>query len=76
MLVGQLGEQRLDFAIALSDLLKQELVGGEVLLEREQVLGAIITGQSRHDISLRGVTAGVAMCSEPLRVALAGQDAA
>ena len=76
MLAGQLGEQRLDLAIALSDLLEQELIGGEVLLECEQVLGAIVAGQGRHDLGMRGVAARVAMDGEPLRVTLSGQDAA
>jgi len=46
-LLGQLGEQRLDFVIALGDLPEQELIGGEVLLECEQVLGPIVAGQGR-----------------------------
>jgi hypothetical protein len=35
-------EQRLDFCITLGHLLEQELIGGKVLLEREQLLGAIV----------------------------------
>ena len=49
---GQGGKQGFDFAVAFGDLPKQELVGGEVLLEREQVLRTIVAGQSRHDFGV------------------------
>src|SRR5215471_7156746 len=75
-LLGQLGEQRLDFAIALGDLPKQELIGGEVLLEREQVLGPIVAGQGRYNLCIRGVAATITMGSKPLWVAFSCQDAA
>ena len=51
LLRGQGGKQGFDFAVAFGDLLKQELVGVEVLPEREQVFGTIVTGQGRHDLS-------------------------
>src|SRR5215468_10411350 len=76
LLLGQGGQQGFDFTVALGDLLEQELIGGEVLPKREQVLGAIVAGQGRHDLAARGVAAMVAKGGQPLRVALSIQDAA
>ena len=48
----------------------------EVLLEHEDVFGAVVARQGGHDVHLRGVTAMVAMPGELLRVPVAGDDVA
>jgi len=46
--VGSQGDHRLlDSAVALGDLPTIELIGIEILLEREQVFGAIVAGERR-----------------------------
>ena len=69
LLVGQRSEQGFDLDIAFTDLLEQKLIGREVLLKREQVLGPIVARERGNDLGVRGVTAGVAMGGEPLGVA-------
>src|SRR5215469_9212028 len=76
LLGRQSRKQCLDFTITFGDLLEQELVGGEVLPKREQVLGAIVAGQRRHDLRVRGMAAIVAIGGQPLGVTLPVQDAA
>ncbi len=48
----------------------------EVLLEHEDVFGAIVAGQGRDDLGLGRVTPIVPMLGELLRVALPGDDVA
>lgn len=48
----------------------------EILLEDEEVLGAIVAGQGGDDLGLRRVTPVVPMLGELLRGALAGHDVA
>src|SRR5215469_9244094 len=64
LLVGQRLEQLLDSAVTLSDLLAVELIGREVLLEREQVFGAIAAGQRRDYFLGRGLAAMIAVGGE------------
>ena len=49
-LFGQCRQQGFDGAIAFFNLLEQELVGFEVLLKREQMVGAIVAGERGGDL--------------------------
>jgi len=61
LLGGERVEQPLDFGVAFGDLLEQELIGGEVLPEREQVLGAIVAGQRGDQLLVLSVATTVPM---------------
>ena len=61
LLGGQFAELLFDRGIALGDLLEQELIDGEVLPEREQVLGAIVAGQRGDQLLVLSVATTVPM---------------
>jgi len=50
LLFGECRQQGFDGGIAFLNLLEQELIGFEVLLKREQVLGAIVAGERSGDL--------------------------
>ena len=61
LLLGELGQQLLNGAVAFSARLEVELVSREVLAEREPMLRAIIAGQGGNELLVRGVAVMVAM---------------
>ena len=73
---GQRLDVCLDGAITGRELRLTGVEEFQILLQDEEVLGAIVAGQGRHDLRLRGATPIVAMLGELLRVAVAGDDVA
>jgi hypothetical protein len=58
---GKRVEQRLDLGVAFGDLVEVELVGREVLPQREQVFLAIVTCQRGDQLLVRSVATTVPM---------------
>ena len=73
---GELGEVPFDRDIARGEVPLIDVKEVEILLEHEDVFGAIVARQGRDDLGLRRVTSVVPMSCEGLRVALAGHDVA
>ena len=66
----------LDGAITRGKLLLIGIEEFEILLEHEDVFGAVVPAQGGDDLGLGRVTPDVAMLGEVLRIALAGDDVA
>ena len=58
---GEPGEMRFDHDIAGRELLLIDVEELEVLLEHEEVFGAVVPGESRHDVGFGCPAAIVAM---------------
>ena len=73
---GEGREVRVDRGVAGVDLALEELVGLEVLLQREQVLGAVVPGEGRGDHVGGGPAAVVTMGGQRVGIAHAGENVA
>ena len=66
----------LDGAITRGELLLIGVEEFQILLEHEDVFGAIVPAQSGDELGLGCATPDIAMLREVLRIALAGDDGA
>ena len=66
----------LDGAITRGELLLIDIEEFQILLEHEDVFGAIVPAQSGDELGLGCATPDIAMLREVLRIALAGDDVA
>ena len=65
---------RFDGHVTGLDLELKSIKEFEVLLESEEVLGAIVAGECSGDLGLGGLTTVVTVLGEPMGVGLSGND--